>query len=105
MHTLDEGFLVCQALQEAMQTGYLASSKHGMSACLPAHTAIVAAASPTGNHLAASQTLQENVKLAPSLLASFDLIYELKERQSSHMNRGVAAHGFPRAQCASFQLL
>ena len=90
----NEVFFVCQELQEAMQTGHLAASKHGLSACLPAHTAIVAAANPIGSHLAASKTLQENVKLTPSLLATFDLIYELKEQQSIQTDKGVAAQAF-----------
>ncbi|CAL5221646.1 g3873 [Coccomyxa viridis] len=76
------------ALQEAVQAGHLAVSKHGVSACLPAQTAIVAVASPAGGQLAAAKTLQENVKLAPSFLASFDLIYELKDQQSMHTDTG-----------------
>ena len=86
-----ELFCVQQALQEAMQTGHLAVSKHGLSACLPARTGIVAVASPIGGHLAAVKTLQENAKLPPSLLASFDLIYELKDQQNVHIDAGEAS--------------
>lgn len=85
--------LLCQALQEVMQTGHLAASKHGLSFGLPAHTAIVAVASPVGGHLAAAKTLQENVELPPTLLTSFDLIYELKDQQTIHIDKGIAAQG------------
>lgn len=91
-------FNVEQALQEAMQTGRLAVSKHDLRACLPAQTAIVAAASPMGGHLAAAKTLQENAKLPPSLLASFDLAYELK--QNMHTDTG-AAHQAVRISAGS----
>lgn len=73
-----------------MQAGHLAVSKHGVSACLAAQTAIVAVAGPAGGQLAAAKTLQENVKLAPSFLASFGLIYELKDQQSMHTDTGGA---------------
>jgi len=74
-----------------MQTGSLAASRHNLNVCLPAHTAVVAAADPIGGQLAAAKTLQESVKLAPSLLASFDLIFELKVQQNLHTNQGIAS--------------
>ena len=95
-----EVIILCQALQEAMQAGHLAASKHGLSANLPAHTAIVAVASPVGGHHAAAKTLQENVKLPPTLLASFDLIYELNDQQSMQTVKGGDAQGIP-SECRS----
>jgi len=74
-----------------MQTGSLAASWHNLNVCLPAHTAVVAAADPIGGQLAAAKTLQESIKLAPSLLASFDLIFELKDPQDLHTNQGIAS--------------
>ena len=74
-----------------MQTGSLAASRHSLNVCLPAHTAVVAAADPIGGRLATAKTLQENVKLAPSLLASFDLIFELKDEQNVHTNQGTVS--------------
>ena len=76
-----------------MQTGHLAASKHGLNASLPAHTAIVAVASPVGGRHAAAKTLQENVKLPATLLASFDLIYELTDHQSMQMVEGKDDQG------------
>ena len=79
-----------QALQEAMQVGCTALSKHGVTACLPASAAIVAAANPAF-HFVAAKTLQENLKLSPSLLACFDLVFALQDEQDTSADQAMAS--------------
>ena len=80
-----------QALQEAMQLGCTALSKHGVTACLPASAAIVATAYPIGGHFVAARTLQENLKLSPSLLACFDLVFALQDEQNASADQAMAS--------------
>lgn len=74
-----------------MLTGRLALSKHGVAACLPARAAVIAAADPTGGQFLAAKTLQENVKLAPSLLSCFDLVFALQDDQATLAAPGANA--------------
>lgn len=82
---------VRQALQEAMQVGCTMLSKHGVAAFLPACAAIVAAADPIGGRFLAARTLQENLKLSPSLLACFDLVFALQDEQTASADHAMAS--------------
>ena len=74
-----------------MQVGCTALSKHGVAACLPASAAIVAAADPIGGRFLAARTLQENLKLSPSLLACFDLVLALQDEQTASADQTMAS--------------
>ena len=62
-------------------------SKQGLAGHLPACTAVVAAVEPSGGHMSAARTLQESVKLPPSLIACFDLVFVLQDTPPEHASQ------------------
>ena len=72
-----------------MLTGRLTMSKQGLTAHLPASTAVVAAVEPAGGQASADRTLQESVKLPPSLIACFDLVFMLQDKQPEHADKAL----------------
>jgi DNA replication licensing factor MCM4 len=59
---------------------------------LNARTAILAAANPVESKYNAKKSVVENIKLPPTLLSRFDLIYLILDHQSEAADRRLANH-------------
>jgi DNA replication licensing factor MCM4 len=59
---------------------------------LNARTAILAAANPIDSRYNPKKSVVENVKLPPTLLSRFDLIYLVLDKQSEASDRRLANH-------------
>lgn len=68
------------ALHEAMEQQTISISKAGIMATLIAQTAIIAAANPHTGRYDNYKTPTQNIKLPPSLLSRFDLIFVVKDK-------------------------
>ena len=91
------------ALLEAMEQQCVSVAKAGVVCSLPARTAILAAANPTGGHYNRAKTVAENLKMGPALLSRFDLVFILMDKRdpgqdellSEHV---MALHSVPREE-------
>jgi len=68
------------ALHEAMEQQTISIAKAGIVATLKAETAIIAAANPHSGRYDIYKTPTQNIRLPPSLLSRFDLIYVVIDR-------------------------
>jgi DNA replication licensing factor MCM4 len=75
---MDDGTRVI--LHEAMEQQTVSVAKAGIICTLNARTAILAAANPVKSKYDPSLTVIENIKLPPTLLSRFDLIYLLLDK-------------------------
>lgn len=57
-----------------------------------ARTAILAAANPVHSKYDAKLSVVENIKLPPTLLSRFDLIYLILDKQNDQTDRRLANH-------------
>jgi replicative DNA helicase Mcm len=71
------------ALHEAMEQQTVSIAKAGIVATLKAQTAIIAAANPYSGRYDRYKTPTQNIRLPPSLLSRFDLIYVVVDRPNS----------------------
>lgn len=62
-------------LHEAMEQQTVSITKAGIVANLNARTSILASANPVESRYNARRSVVENIKLPPTLLSRFDLIY------------------------------
>lgn len=67
-------------------------SKAGVCATLPARTAILAAANPSGGHYTRAKTILENVKLSAAMLSRFDVIFLLLDRPEESLDERLSEH-------------
>jgi replicative DNA helicase Mcm len=67
-------------------------SKAGKQATLPAETALLAAANPTGGHYDFTEHFAEQVGLQSPLLSRFDLVFVMTESQNPDHLETVASH-------------
>lgn len=67
-------------------------AKAGIICTLNARTSVLAAANPIESHWNKSKTIIENIKLAPTLLSRFDLIFLLLDPQDEAYDRRLAQH-------------
>lgn len=67
-------------------------AKAGIICTLNARTAILAAANPINSKYDPKLSVVENIKLPPTLLSRFDLIYLILDRQNDAADRRLANH-------------
>lgn len=79
-------------LHEAMEQQTVSVAKAGIICTLNARTAILAAANPVKSKYDPKLSVVDNIKLPPSLLSRFDLIYLVLDKQSEASDRRLANH-------------
>lgn len=79
-------------LHEAMEQQTVSVAKAGIICTLNARTAILAAANPVHSKYDPKLSVVDNIKLPPTLLSRFDLIYLILDRQSDAHDRRLANH-------------
>ena len=67
-------------LHEAMEQQTVSITKAGIIANLNARTSILASANPVESRYNARRSVVENIKLPPTLLSRFDLIYLVRNK-------------------------
>ena len=79
-------------LHEAMEQQTVSVAKAGIICTLNARTAILAAANPVNSKYDPKLSVVANIKLPPTLLSRFDLIYLVLDRQNDAHDRRLANH-------------
>jgi DNA replication licensing factor MCM4 len=79
-------------LHEAMEQQTISIAKAGIICQLNARTAILASANPVHSKYDPKISVVQNIRLPPSLLSRFDLIYLVLDRQSETNDRKLANH-------------
>lgn len=80
------------AIHTALESQRVYVSKAGKQATLPAETALLAAANPTGGHYDFTEHFAEQVNLQSPLLSRFDLTFVMTEKENPDQIRGIAEH-------------
>ena len=75
-----------------MEQQTVSVAKAGIICTLNARTAILAAANPVNSKYDPKLSVVDNIKLPPTLLSRFDLIYLVLDRQSDAHDRRLANH-------------
>lgn len=79
-------------LHEVMEQQTISVAKAGIICQLNARTSVLAAANPVQSRYNPSLSVVENIKLVPSLLSRFDLIYLVLDRTDPEADRRLANH-------------
>jgi DNA replication licensing factor MCM4 len=79
-------------LHEAMEQQTVSVAKAGIICTLNARTAILAAANPVNSKYDPKLSVVDNIRLPPTLLSRFDLIYLILDKQSESHDRRLANH-------------
>ena len=79
-------------LHEAMEQQTVSVAKAGIICTLNARTAILAAANPVNSKYDPRLSVVDNIRLPPTLLSRFDLIYLVLDRQNDAHDRRLANH-------------
>ena len=79
-------------LHEAMEQQTVSITKAGIIATLNARTSILASANPVESRYNAKLSVVENIKLPPTLLSRFDLIYLVLDKPNPDSDRRLAKH-------------
>lgn len=79
-------------LHEVMEQQTVSIAKAGVIATLNARTAILAAANPVESRYNPKLSVVENLRLPPTLLSRFDLIYLCLDQPSDAQDRRLAKH-------------
>lgn len=79
-------------LHEAMEQQTVSITKAGIIATLNARTSILASANPVQSRYNAKLSVVENIKLPPTLLSRFDLIYLILDKPNAESDRKLAKH-------------
>jgi DNA replication licensing factor MCM4 len=79
-------------LHEAMEQQTVSVAKAGIICTLNARTAILAAANPVHSKYDTRLSVVDNIRLPPTLLSRFDLIYLILDKQSETSDRRLANH-------------
>ncbi len=79
-------------LHEAMEQQTVSITKAGIVATLNARTAIFASANPVESRYNPRLSVVENIKLPPTLLSRFDLIYLILDKPNIDQDRKLAKH-------------
>ena len=79
-------------LHEAMEQQTVSVTKAGIIATLNARTSILASANPVESRYNAKMSVVENIKLPPTLLSRFDLIYLILDKPNADSDRRLARH-------------
>ncbi len=77
-------------LHEAMEQQTVSVAKAGIIASLNARTAILASANPVDSRYNPQLSVIENIRLPPTLLSRFDLIYLILDRPNPEVDRKLA---------------
>lgn len=85
-------FVCVQSLLQAMEQQTVSVTKAGVICALPARTSIIAAANPSGGHYDKSKTVSENLKIWPTILSRFDLVFILLDRSDAHLDQLLTEH-------------
>lgn len=80
------------SLLQVMEQQKVSVAKAGVLRSLPARTCILAAANPSGGHYNKAKTVAENLKISPTLLSRFDLVFILLDRADAHLDDLLTAH-------------
>ena len=79
-------------LHEAMEQQTVSITKAGILATLNARTSILASANPVESRYNPRLSVVENIKLPPTLLSRFDLIYLILDNPNADSDRRLAKH-------------
>lgn len=79
-------------LHEAMEQQTVSVAKAGIICTLNARTAILAAANPVNSKYNPKMSVVDNIRLPPTLLSRFDLIYLVLDKQTDAHDRRLANH-------------
>ena len=79
-------------LHEAMEQQTVSIAKAGIIATLNARTSILASANPVESRYNPALSVVENIKLSPTLLSRFDLIYLILDSPNVENDRRLAQH-------------
>ena len=79
-------------LHEAMEQQTVSIAKAGIIATLNARTSILASANPVESRYNPSMSVVDNIKLPPTLLSRFDLIYLILDAPNVESDRRLAQH-------------
>ena len=79
-------------LHEAMEQQTISIAKTGIVCQLNARTAILASANPVDSRYNPHRSVIDNIKLPPSLLSRFDLIYLMLDKNNENHDRRLASH-------------
>ena len=79
-------------LHEAMEQQTISIAKAGIVAQLNARTAILAAANPVNSKYDVKKSVISNIRLPPTLLSRFDLIYLMLDQISQKKDEKLAMH-------------
>lgn len=79
-------------LHEAMEQQTVSITKAGIIATLNARTSILASANPTQSRYNPRLSVVDNIKLPPTLLSRFDLIYLVLDKPNADSDRRLAKH-------------
>ncbi|CAE7843375.1 MCM4, partial [Symbiodinium microadriaticum] len=74
-------------LHEAMEQQTVSITKAGIIATLNARTSILASANPVDSRYNPNMSVVENIKLPPTLLSRFDLIYLVLDKPNAESDR------------------
>ena len=79
-------------LHEAMEQQTISIAKAGIICTLNARTAILASANPIHSKYDAKLSVVQNIRLPPSLMSRFDLIYIMLDKHNEIYDRKLANH-------------
>lgn len=79
-------------LHEAMEQQTISIAKAGIICQLNARTAVLAAANPSDSRYNVKMSVVDNIKLPPTLLSRFDLIYLMLDYQNREADEKLAYH-------------
>mmetsp|Transcript_2983 Transcript_2983/g.4364 ORF Transcript_2983/g.4364 Transcript_2983/m.4364 type:complete len:841 (+) Transcript_2983:27-2549(+) len=79
-------------LHEVMEQQTVSVAKAGIVASLNARTSILAAANPIHSRYDEKLTITQNIRLMPTLLSRFDLIFILRDKPDARRDRHLARH-------------
>ena len=79
-------------LHEAMEQQTVSIAKAGIISSLNARTSILASANPVESRYNPNLSVVENIKLPPTLLSRFDLIYLILDSPNADSDRQLAQH-------------
>lgn len=79
-------------LHEVMEQQTVSVAKAGIICSLNARTSILAAANPVESRYNPNLTIVQNIRLMPTLLSRFDLIYILRDISDDERDRRLAEH-------------
>lgn len=75
-----------------MEQQSVSVAKAGVLCALPARTSILAAANPSDGHYNKAKTVAENLKIWPTLLSRFDLVFILLDKADAHLDDLLTNH-------------